>query len=269
MEILETIKTTKICSKCGEEKELCDMGKNSYNKDGYMNICKECRKVIYKHISDKYTSSEKCKEKERTRDKIKQSAKNARYREKNRDLIRKRQREARKKLKEENPEKLKEKAKKQYEKNKEKIKKYSSEYQKNNKEKVSVRGKRYRDKYKDDVLFNLKKLVRSRLKSFLITKNKKIDGSSLLLIGCTPEELKIYLENQFTDGMSWENHGSYGEFIWHIDHIIPLSSAETEEDIYKLAHYTNLQPMWSIDNFKKGSRILTKEENDKLRNSRS
>jgi hypothetical protein len=53
--------------------------------------------------------------------------------------------------------------------------------------------------------------------------------------------------------MNWEN---YGQFGWHVDHIIPLSSAKTEEEIYKLSHYTNLQPLWAQDNLKKGNKIL-------------
>ncbi len=48
--------------------------------------------------------------------------------------------------------------------------------------------------------------------------------------------------------MTWENRGLYnGEFNygWDIDHIIPISFAKTEEDIIKLNHYTNLQPLCS------------------------
>ena len=53
--------------------------------------------------------------------------------------------------------------------------------------------------------------------------------------------------------MSWDNYGLYG---WHIDHIVPLSNAKTEDDFYKLCHYTNLQPLWSLDNLKKSNKIL-------------
>jgi hypothetical protein len=52
--------------------------------------------------------------------------------------------------------------------------------------------------------------------------------------------------------MSWNNYGKTG---WHIDHIIPLSSANSEEEIIKLCHYTNLQPLWSEDNLKKSNRF--------------
>jgi len=67
------------------------------------------------------------------------------------------------------------------------------------------------------------------------------------------DELKKYLESKFTEGMCWENYGLYG---WHIDHIIPLSSAKNEEELIKLCHYTNLQPLWSFDNLSKHNKIL-------------
>jgi len=75
--------------------------------------------------------------------------------------------------------------------------------------------------------------------------------STLKLIGCSREELKIHLEKQFRPGMNWENYNYNG---WHIDHIIPLSTAKTFEEIVekKLMHYTNLQPLWRLDNQKKG-----------------
>ena len=80
-----------------------------------------------------------------------------------------------------------------------------------------------------------------------ITKNNK----TFEIIGCTPQELKEHIEKQFTEGMCWEK---IGEHI-HIDHIIPLSSAKTEEEIYNLCHYTNLQPLWAEDNLKKNKNI--------------
>ena len=78
-------------------------------------------------------------------------------------------------------------------------------------------------------------------------KNKTFD-----IVGCSPEFLKEHIEKQFTEGMSW---GLLGQHI-HIDHIIPLSSAKTEDELYKLCHYENLQPLWAEDNLKKSNKIL-------------
>jgi hypothetical protein len=67
-------------------------------------------------------------------------------------------------------------------------------------------------------------------------------------LGCSLEELKIFLESKFEPWMNWNNYGKYNGEInygWDIDHIIPLSIAKSEEEIYKLSHYTNLQPLCS------------------------
>jgi hypothetical protein len=66
--------------------------------------------------------------------------------------------------------------------------------------------------------------------------------------GCSYEEFKIYLESKFEQWMTWENRGLYnGElnYGWDIDHIIPVSMANIEEELIKLNHYTNLQPLCS------------------------
>jgi hypothetical protein len=48
--------------------------------------------------------------------------------------------------------------------------------------------------------------------------------------------------------MTWENYGLHG---WHIDHMIPLVSGNTEEEIFQLCHFTNLQPLWWYENLEK------------------
>jgi hypothetical protein len=93
--------------------------------------------------------------------------------------------------------------------------------------------------------------MRSRLCNYLKKNNITKKNKTFDIVGCTPEFLKEHLETQFIDGMTWGNRSK-----WHIDHIIPLSSAKTEDELYKLCHYTNLQPLWAEDNLKKSNKIL-------------
>lgn len=105
------------------------------------------------------------------------------------------------------------------------------------------------EKIKSNPTEYLKVLVRRRIRGILNSKNIKKRLSSESIVGCSYSELKTHLESKFVDGMSWDNQGK-----WHIDHKIPLSSAKNEEEIYKLCHYSNLQPLWAIDNIKKGNK---------------
>lgn len=112
---------------------------------------------------------------------------------------------------------------------------------------------RHRERMTTDIQYKLKHVIRSRFSSALAGNYK--NGSAIESLGCTIGELKIYLENQFQEGMTWGNHGKYG---WHIDHIIPLSSFDLtiKKSINKACHYTNLQPLWAKDNLQKGIKIL-------------
>lgn len=143
-----------------------------------------------------------------------------------------------------NPTLTKEKLKKFYEKNPEK----RQEYRKNYKNRKHEQRKERRN---SDVIFNLVNRVRCRIWKYLTINNITKKNRTLDIVGCTPQELKEHLEKQFSNGMTWENR-----IEWHIDHIIPLSSAKTEEELYKLCHYTNLQPLWAVENMKKGNKIV-------------
>jgi hypothetical protein len=74
-------------------------------------------------------------------------------------------------------------------------------------------------------------------------------------LGCTIPELKFYLESKFQPEMTWDNWSYEG---WHIDHIIPLDSFDlsNKEEFLKACHYTNLQPLWAEENFKKNNKII-------------
>lgn len=137
-----------------------------------------------------------------------------------------------------------------------KFKQYKSQYQKEYQKRdiVRMRIKEYeRNKKKINPFFKLSKNLRSRLLISLKSKKWYKNTHFNEYIGCTKEELVLHIEIQFTEGMTWQNHG-YGEDKWHIDHILPLANAKTEEELYKRCHYTNLRPLWSSDNFKKSNK---------------
>lgn len=96
--------------------------------------------------------------------------------------------------------------------------------------------------------YKLQCLIRSRMDSILRQKSSKRSKTLNDIIGCTFEQLKSHIESQFQEGMTWDNHGQFG---WHVDHKIPMASAESIEDVYRLSHYTNLQPLWWRDNLTK------------------
>ena len=50
--------------------------------------------------------------------------------------------------------------------------------------------------------------------------------------------------------MTWYNYGNSCETLepncsWDLDHIIPISYAKTEEEVYLLNHWSNFQPLCS------------------------
>lgn len=155
----------------------------------------------------------------------------------------------RKKYREENIEKYKIREKQRYIKDPEFHKERHRKYSKENREKINTY---IRNRYATDTQFKIKCCLRARLNS--ITRNLPKNGSALKDLGCSIKEFKKYIENRFEKGMSWSNH-SYK--IWHIDHIKPLSlfNLNDRTEFLKACHYTNMQPMWALDNHKKGNRI--------------
>lgn len=112
-----------------------------------------------------------------------------------------------------------------------------------------------------DPVFKLKHNIRVLINTIIKIRGFNKNGKIYNYIGCSKEEFKKHIELQFDDKMNWENHGKYG---WHIDHIIPLSSAKNIEEVYKLNHYSNLRPLWCIENYKKGSKIYNVNNENKI-----
>lgn len=95
--------------------------------------------------------------------------------------------------------------------------------------------------------------LRSRILKALKAHGCKRADNTMKLIGCSCSELKSHIERLWLPGMTWKNKSYYG---WHIDHVIPCASFDLSkpEEQKKCFHFSNLQPLWWIDNLKKNSR---------------
>jgi hypothetical protein len=251
---------------------ICRKKYNEENKDKIKEVnklYKEENKEVLKEKRKKYKEENKEKRKkynEENKDKIKEKRKSyyennketildscKNYRNLNKDKIKEYfdnvdVKEHRKKISKEyrdkNKEDLSDKKKKYYIENKDKIK-YNKIL---NKDKIALKKK---DRMKNDTLYALSISLRSSISNSIKRSGFYKNSKSEDILGCSFNEFKIYLESKFEDWMTWENRGLYnGElnYGWDIDHIIPISSAETEEDLIKLNHYTNLQPLCSYIN---------------------
>jgi hypothetical protein len=112
----------------------------------------------------------------------------------------------------------------------------------------------YRTKSKDvKIQRKISNLLRDRIRCAMKRSIAKKSEKTMDLIGCSISFLMNYLEEKFQEGMTWDNQGK-----WHIDHIVPCASfnLSNPEEQKVCFHYTNLQPLWALDNMRKGSKIL-------------
>lgn len=158
-----------------------------------------------------------------------------------------------------------------YEKNKEEIIKKNAIYKKNHKEATISGKKKYREnnrekikayweKQKSNPIFKIRKSISKAISKSIKQKNFKKHSKTVDILGCSVNEFKIYLELKFESWMTWDNYGKYNgqlNYGWDIDHTIPLCTATTEEEIIKLNHYTNLQPLCGfVNRYIKRDKIL-------------
>ena len=135
--------------------------------------------------------------------------------------------------------------------NKPKIRKDKAIYREKNREKTRLYHREYQKQIRlSSPLHKMKHNLRNRINLALRCKYWKDNGGTEKLLGGSYEFVMNYLTSKLKDGMTWENYGE-----WHIDHIIPLASAKTEEELISLCHYTNLQPLSAFDNKSKGCKI--------------
>ena len=243
----------KICTKCKIEKELEEnFPKCKANKSGYRSICKICKN---KEGKEYYESKKELI-----------SIKHKNYYESNKDEILKRNKE----YMINNENKFKQIGKEYYENNKEKILIRHKNNNIKNKNKKAIYDKKYcnenkikrseRKKFRreTDMLFKFKDNSRRIIYDSLKRKGFSKKNSTEELLGCSLDYFYDYIENQFKDWMTWENWGKYtGKYneTWQLDHIICLDSAKTEEDVIKLSHYLNFQPLCSKQNSEKSNNL--------------
>lgn len=228
----------KKCSKCNIEKEFSEFFKDKHKNDGYYTICKSCRNThkrnnrkYYSPTTDLELTCSKCELTKLTSEFHKNKLHATGYE--------KRCKSCRKEI-----------SKRDYNKRSDQIKVQTNIYYKNNKPKVREARKTYqKNRIKTDIKYKLIRNLRNRLYYALEKTSWKKNTHFYQYIGCSLEELKLHIEKQFLPNMSWENYGK-----WHIDHIKALSKANTEQELYSLCHYTNLQPLWAEDNLSKSNK---------------
>lgn len=245
----------KICIKCGEKKEEVEFNKGRGE-------CKKCMSEYKKkHAKDNAEKISKYQKQYAIDncEKLKEYQKN--YRKDNERL-----KEYKKQYAKDNSErinlynkerynkneKIRENKEKYREQNKEKSKKYMKEYYSNNKETILLYVYKYKkERKKNDPIYALYLSTSRNIRDFMCRKGYTKTSRTHEILGCSCEEFKLYLELKFETWMTWENKGKYNgklNYGWDIDHIIPISSAKTEEDVIKLNHYTNFQPLDSYIN---------------------
>lgn len=241
----------RICIKCNIEKSESEFGE--VNKK-----CKEC----YKEYQKEYRLNQKEKIKDynniyyqENKEKIIENAKV--YYGENKDKIS----QYKTYYWEENKEYLSEKNKKYYKNNKEvldeKNKKYFSENRvllnkkrnlRNKKNKIHLNITRRRQR---DPVFRISQNIRTYIRNSFKYKGFKKTTKTEIILGCSFKDFKKHIELQFEHWMNWENYGKYNgslDYGWDIDHIIPLSIAQTEEEVLVLNHFENLRPLCSYTN---------------------
>jgi hypothetical protein len=118
---------------------------------------------------------------------------------------------------------------------------------------VAENLKRATKRWHDSPVFRLSGLLRNRIYCSTFRYGRSKLTKSSILLGCSAQEYKRHIESLFLPGMSWANYSK-----WHIDHIKPISSFDltTLEGQKAAFHYTNTQPLWAVDNLRKGSKVL-------------
>ena len=251
--------STQFCIVCGVEKPISEYYKSESYTTGYIRKCKTCyrreRKIYRRNNLELVRKRGREYYHENREEKLEYGRK---YFSQEKNNLK--AKEYGKEYRKEKAEELKEKARLDRKENPEKYKKYKAKHKA--KDPVEYNRKRQqnrKDRRKIDVVFDLERRIRKSIqKSFKNSPFSKHSKTGKIL-GCSSKELKVHIENQFTDGMSWENRHE-----WHIDHIIPLASAQTQFELVALNYHLNLQPLWASENLIKADNYNPNDKEEYL-----
>lgn len=110
------------------------------------------------------------------------------------------------------------------------------------------RNKRYNERLKEDINFRIRHNMKVNFKRHISSIGSNKDDKMINILGCSYKYFVEYIESKFENWMNWDNYGLYNGKLnhgWDLDHIIPISSGNNKEQIKKLYHYTNFQPLCS------------------------
>lgn len=111
--------------------------------------------------------------------------------------------------------------------------------------------KYHKERRDNDPQFNMMGRIRHRTREAIKRGGFTKRSKTYEMLGCDWETLKEHIENQFVDGMNWDNMSE-----WDLDHIYPLSWCSTIDELEIYSHYTNLQPLWRKDNQDKKDKFI-------------
>ena len=136
------------------------------------------------------------------------------------------------------------------------------EYRIANKEVIAARERAYvSGKRKNDPLFKFTGQVRVAIRDGIIRKGYRKTTRTHKILGCDYQFFMEYIKMQFTEGMTIDQLGS----DIHLDHIIPVSSATTHDEVLRLNHYSNFQPLWAADNTAKSNSMPEQWQIDRVK----
>lgn len=243
---------TKTCTKCGQTLSTLCFDKSSKGALNVASVCKKCTSVAKKAKAEELKSIDPiaykkavCEKQKKWADKNKDKVKATfdAWKEKNKDYFSK----LNSNMSKEEREKLNSRARKRYAANPDIGREKTKSFRESNPEKVRNSYNKWLKKTPLNMLStSVRRLIRSSIGRLGYTKRSK----SHEILGCDWEFFKSHIERQFAKGMTWENRSEF-----HIDHIVPIATATTEEEVIALNHFTNLRPMWAKDNLAKGAKI--------------